>query len=165
MRSGMQQSIRIVIAALVMVAAGARSVAAQGETTPFQTTNVFALALIQGQELRAKMARLEHVVFDPAVASPEIEALRKKSNGLELILSGELAEGDRDRLQRELAEARKNLRTAVFAHPDVKRAVAELEADKAKLVELNQRILAIRQKQKEQQQQEQVPVSAETMFE
>ncbi len=124
------------------------------EAVPPQTTNLFAQALILGQEVRSRMERLEHFLFDPAVTSDEIEALRKRSNALDLILGGELTEGDRERLQKEQASVRRNLRAAVFAHPVVRQATADLEADKARLVELNQRILAIRKERKQQRDQE-----------
>ncbi len=144
------------IETLVLAAAvAAACAAAQGaEAGPPQTTNLFAQALILGQEVRSRMERLEHFVFDPAVTSDEIEALRKRSNALDLILGGELTEGDRERLQKEQASVRRDLRTAVFAHPVVRQATADLEADKARLVDMNQRILAIRQERKRQRDQE-----------
>ena len=146
--------ILVLAAAVAAVCVAAPDAGADAEAAPPQTTNLFAQALILGQEIRSRTERLEHFLFAPAVTSDEIEALRKRSNALDLILSGELTGGDRERLRKEQASVRRNLRAAVFAHPVVRQAAADLEADKARLVELNRQIRAIRQERKQRRDQE-----------
>ncbi len=110
--------------------------------------NVFAEALEVGQELRAKREALERTITDPDITSPEIEAARQKVDGLTLRWSGKGTDEEKSEALKELSVAREALRELVFAHPDVKRVVADFEVHQARLRALNQQIMAIREAEK-----------------
>ena len=147
----------VVLCGLTVVAAASRVAAVTGETEQASTPNVFAQALVLGQEVRSQTEMLEHALFKKTITSPAIEVARKKVSALTLRWSGNVSEEDKADILKELADARKTLRDLVFAHPKVKRAFSVLEADKAKLLELNQRILTIRAQQKQRQAQAVTP--------
>ena len=145
------RSFHIALGCFTLAVMASWAVAVAADTEPKPTLNVFAQALILGQEVRSKIEALEQSLFNPAVTSPAIEAARKKVNALTLRWSGKVSEEAKADILAELADARQALRDLVFAHPEVKQALAAVEADKEKLLELNQRILAIQAQQKQEQ--------------
>ncbi len=144
---------KYVIVLVAVCLSGSVHAASDGDraAAPPAAGNVFAESLELGQELRSKREALERTITDPAITSPEIEAARQKVDGLTLRWSGKGTDEEKAETLKELSVAREALRELVFAHPDVKRVVADFEAHQVRLRELNQQILAIREAEKQKQ--------------
>ncbi|NLL84622.1 MAG: hypothetical protein GX230_10350 [Lentisphaerae bacterium] len=105
---------------------------------PYMTPH--ALALILGKEIQNRTADLEGLLFSPAVTSPEIEALRKKSISYDFLLSREMSDADRKQLEQERTETNHKLREVVLAHPVAQKQAAAIESDKMELKKVFQEI-------------------------